>query len=244
MADVMIAGLHHLVLVRELEGQSGRAYLAYDSRRLQVRGKRQIVSFLFGLAVVMVIALWGARRLAQQALQPLAGLVGQIRVLDPEQRAPRLVAADDPDLAVITEALNTYMARFDAVVERERVFSSAASHELRTPLTVIRGAVELLVARVRSDPSRPLARISRAVAQAQADLDALLALSRLREPPTSRVLDLDTLLPEWPSWTTPPPRAGLAAVADPADRLAGQRARDLLQPAAQTPPGPQARTVR
>lgn len=194
--DVMIAGLHHLVLVRELEGQSGRAYLAYDSRRLQVRGKRQIVSFLFGLAVVMVIALWGARRLAQQALQPLAGLVGQIRVLDPEQRAPRLVAADDPDLAVITEALNTYMARFDAVVERERVFSSAASHELRTPLTVIRGAVELLVAGV-PDPSRPLARISRAVAQAQADLDALLALSRLREPPTSRVLDLDTLLPEW-----------------------------------------------
>ncbi|MBA4284309.1 MAG: hypothetical protein C0434_02100 [Xanthomonadaceae bacterium] len=194
--DVTIAGLHHLVLVRQLGDGPGRAYLAYDSRRLQVRGKRQIVSFLFGLAVVLVIALWGARRLAREALQPLAGLVGQIRVLDPEQRGPRLVAVDDPDLKVISDALNTYMARFDAVVERERVFSSAASHELRTPLTVIRGAVELLVAGV-PDPKRPLARISRAVAQAQADLDALLALSRLREPPTSRVLDLDRLLPEW-----------------------------------------------
>lgn len=194
--DVMIAGLHHLVLVRQLGDARGRAYLAYDSRRLQVRGKRQVVSFLFGLAVVLVIALWGARRLAREALQPLAGLVGQIRVLDPEQRGPRLVAVDDPDLKVIADALNTYMARFDAVVERERVFSSAASHELRTPLTVIRGAVELLVAGV-PDPKRPLARIGRAVAQAQADLDALLALSRLREPPTSRVLDLDALLPEW-----------------------------------------------
>lgn len=194
--DVTIGGRHHLVLVRELGPARGRAYLAYDSRRLQVRGNRQIVSFLFGLAVVVVIALWGARRLAREALLPLAGLVGQIRALDPEQRGPRLVAVDDPDLKVISDALNAHMERLDAVIERERAFSSAASHELRTPLTVISGAVELLVAGA-PDPAKPLARIGRAVAQAQADLDALLALSRLRESPPSRALDLDRLLPEW-----------------------------------------------
>ncbi len=193
--DVTIAGRRHLVLVRELGGGE-RAYLAYDSRRLQVRGKRQLLSFLFGLAVVVVIALWGAQRLAREALMPLAGLVRQIRALDPEQRGPRLVAVGDPDLNVISDALNAYMARLDAVIERERVFSSAASHELRTPLTVIRGAVELLEAGA-PDPKRPLARISRAVAQAQADLDALLALGRLREAPPSRVLDLEGLLLEW-----------------------------------------------
>lgn len=194
--DVTIGGRHHLVLVRELGPGAGRAYLAYDSRRLQVRGKRQLVSFLFGLAVVVVIALWGAQRLAREALTPLAGLVRQIRALDPEQRGPRLIAVGDPELNVISDALNAHMERLDAVIERERAFSSAASHELRTPLTVIRGAVELLEAGA-PDPGKPLARISRAVAQAQADLDALLALSRLRESPPSRVLDLDRLLPEW-----------------------------------------------
>ncbi|MCX7060262.1 MAG: HAMP domain-containing sensor histidine kinase [Gammaproteobacteria bacterium] len=194
--DVLIAGVHYLVLVQELSEDRGRAYIVYDSRRLQGRGQRQLISLVIGLAVVLVIALWGARRLTRAALQPLAGLVGQIRRLDPEQRGRSLVAVDDPDLTVISDALNTYMARFEAVVERERAFSSAASHELRTPLSVIRGAVELLEAGA-PDPTRPLARIRRAVAQAQADLDALLALSRLRESPTSRELALDTLLPEW-----------------------------------------------
>jgi signal transduction histidine kinase len=182
--------------VQELAEARGRAYLVYDSRRLQGRGKRQLISLVLGLAVVLVIALWGSRRLTRAALQPLARLVGQIRGLDPEQCGRSLVAVDDPDLTVISDALNTYMARFEAVVERERAFSSAASHELRTPLSVIRGAVELLEAGA-PDPTRPLARIRRAVAQAQADLDALLALSRLRESPTSRELALDTLLPEW-----------------------------------------------
>lgn len=200
--DVTIADRHYLVLVRELGTTGGRAYLAYDSGRLLVRGKRQMASFLFGLAVVVVVALWGARRLAREALMPLAGLVGQIRALDPEQRGPRLVAVDDPDLKVISDALNAYMARLDAVIERERAFSSAASHELRTPLTVISGALELLEAGA-PDPKKPLARIGRAVAQAQADLDALLALSRLRESPPSRALDLDRLLPEWAELDAP-----------------------------------------
>ena len=114
----------------------------------------------------------------------------------------RLIAVDDPDLKVISDALNAYMARLDAVIERERAFSSAASHELRTPLTVISGALELLEAGA-PDPKKPLARIGRAVAQAQADLDALLALSRLRESPPSRMLDLDRLLPEWAELDAP-----------------------------------------
>lgn len=193
--DVTLGGRSHLVLVREV-APDDRAYLAYDSRRLQQRGRHQLLSFGFGLAVVVVIALWSARRLARQALQPLDGLVDQIRLLDPEQRGQRLAAVPDDDLTVISDALNAYMARFDAVIERERAFSSAASHELRTPLTVIGGAVELLAAGV-PDPKRPLARISRALAQAHADLDALLALSRLREAAPSAVLDLDRLLPEW-----------------------------------------------
>lgn len=193
--SVSIDGRNYLVVIREL-APGDRAWLVYDSQGLQVRGRRQLVSFTFGLTVVLIIALWGAQRLARQALNPLDGLVDQIRLLDPEQRGQRLSPVGDPDLTVISDALNAYMARFDAVIERERAFSSAASHELRTPLTVIGGAVELLTAGV-PDPSRPLARIHRAVAQAQADLDALLALSRLRESPQTWPLALDRLLPEW-----------------------------------------------
>lgn len=194
-SDVHVGPNVYQVLVRDL-GVTDRVYLLYDSAPLRAREQRMIALFSLGVMVVTLLALWGARRLSTEALTPLARLVAEIRQLDPESRGARLSADGDPELRVISDALNGYMVRLDALIERERTFSAAASHELRTLLTVIGGAAELLLAGA-PDPARPLARISRAVAQAQADLDALLALSRLRDSTPTSTLVLERLLPEW-----------------------------------------------
>ena len=193
--DVKISGNSFQILIRDL-APDDRVYLMHDISPLEARDQRLVGSFGFGLALVSLLAIWGARRVADEALSPLAKLVAQIRGLDPENGSARLKPEDDPELDVIADALNGYMAELDALIEREQAFAAAASHELRTPLAVIRGAAELLEARP-ADPSRALARIQRAVAQAQEDLDALLALSRLRESPRAWNLDLEQLLPEW-----------------------------------------------
>ena len=49
------------------------------------------------------------------------------------------------------KALDDYAARLTEVVQRDREFNADVSHELRTPLAVIRGAVELLLARPELD---------------------------------------------------------------------------------------------
>lgn len=193
--DVEIGEQSFQVLIRDLAADD-RVYLMHDISPLKARDQRLVGSFAFGLALVGLLAIWGARRVADEALTPLAKLVAQIRGLDPENGGARLQPEGDLELDVISDALNGYMAELDALIERERAFAAAASHELRTPLAVIRGAAELLEARP-PDPSRPLARIQRAVAQAQEDLDALLALSRLRESQQTWALDLLRLLPEW-----------------------------------------------
>lgn len=193
--DVEIGSGSFQILIRDLAPED-RVYLMHDISPLEARDQRLVGSFGLGLALVSLLAIWGAHRVADEALAPLARLVAQIRGLDPENGSARLKPEDDPELDVIAEALNGYMAELDALVEREHAFAAAASHELRTPLAVIRGAAELLDARP-ADPARPLARIQRAVAQAQEDLDALLALSRLRESPLAWSLPLDRLLPEW-----------------------------------------------
>lgn len=193
--EVVIDGQLFQVLIRDA-APGDRVYLMHNLSPLRERDGRLIGSFVFGLSILGLLAMWVARRVADEALTPLARLVAQIRSLDPENRGVRLRPEGDLELDVIADALNGYMAELDEVIERERAFAAAASHELRTPLAVIRGAAELLESRP-PDPTRPLARIQRAVAQAQEDLDALLALSRLRESQRTWILDLELLLPDW-----------------------------------------------
>ncbi len=194
------------------QAQTGKTGPDFDSNARAAsdtiaREQRLILLLGLGVLAVGLLALWASRRLAARALAPLEALVGEIRALDPEARGARLQVAGDPELRVIAVALNGYMTELDALVERERAFAAAASHELRTPLAVIAGAAELLADRP-PDSARPLARITRAVTQARLDLDALLALSRVREAPPMSRLALEQLLPEWaePHLATPGPR--------------------------------------
>jgi signal transduction histidine kinase len=193
--EVSLEGKQYRALVADI-GPSDRAWLLYDISGVDVRERRLILLFGFGVLAIAALAFWASRRLAARALAPFDDLVQGIRALNPETRGARLRVDGDAELRVIAEALNSYMRALDDVIERERAFAAAASHELRTPLTVIAGATELLASKP-ADPARPLARIDRAVTQAMLDLDALLALSRVREPPQATRLVLDKLLPDW-----------------------------------------------
>ena len=153
---VIIGDKPFQVLIREI-GPNDRAYLLHDVSSMEARDHRLLGSFVFGLSMVGLLAMWGARRVAHDTLTPLTRLVRQIRDLDPENRGVRLKPEGDAELDVIADALNGYMAELDAVIERERAFAAAASHELRTPLAVIRGAAEL--ARLRDEGKHVLGRV-------------------------------------------------------------------------------------
>ncbi|HEY4583829.1 MAG TPA: HAMP domain-containing sensor histidine kinase, partial [Lysobacter sp.] len=70
--------------------------------------------------------------------------------------------------------------RLTHVVQRDREFNADVSHELRTPLAVIRGAIELLLARADLDDKtrNRLLRIQRAEQQCTDLISSLLLLSR------------------------------------------------------------------
>ena len=175
---------------------SARAHLDLERRSEGARERRLLLLVPAGTVLVALAAWVLAWRLSRRTLAPLGDLVEQIRALDPERRGARLHPAGDPELRIIADALNAYMGRLDALVERERAFSAAASHELRTPLAVIAGAVELLAEDARV-PAVPLARAQRALVQVQADLQALLALSRPPQPVTGPAIALHEQLPLW-----------------------------------------------
>jgi len=196
-ADIALDGNVYQVLVGELPDRD-RLYLLYDKTLSEGREQQLLLLFGVGTLVIALLGLWASQRLADRALDPLNALVQDIRRLDPETPGVRLSVGGDRELRVIAEALNAHMLKLEALVERERAFAAAASHELRTPLAVISGAAEILSTQLGPEVKRaPLQRIERAVIQARRDLDALLALSRTREPPPATDLPLQTLLPEW-----------------------------------------------
>jgi signal transduction histidine kinase len=173
-----------------------RAVLDYRLDLAQRRRSGLIGMVIAATGFVTLMAWWLSGRLARRTLEPLGELVRQIEGIDLEHRGQRLaLASSDTELQVIVGALNAHMAELDGLVERERAFAAAASHELRTPLTVIGGAAALLAEQAPASKA-VLARIERALSQARQDLEALLALSRTREPPARSLQQLDRLLPE------------------------------------------------
>lgn len=193
--DLRIDGVPYSVHIRQT-ADGGRAYLGYDVSFVEDI-KYGLWAFVMSLAALITLAVWVfARRMVDQALAPFSRMVAGIGALRPEERKQRLaLPRGDGEINLIVDALNRYLAELDAVIERERTFAGAAGHELRTPLTVIQGSVGL-IEKVEAVPERVRSRLVRAVRELCDDLDALLALSRSREPPASVRLRLDEWAPQ------------------------------------------------
>ncbi|MEJ5208174.1 MAG: HAMP domain-containing sensor histidine kinase [Lysobacteraceae bacterium] len=135
----------NVVLVQRVQGVD--FILVRDITELKALEEGLILSVLgLAVALLLVMGVLVARGL-RRSLQPLSDLAGDISALSPDQAEQRVVVEDhaSSELHVIANALNDYLYRQDAFVERERVFNNTASHELRTPIAVIAGAIELVL---------------------------------------------------------------------------------------------------
>lgn len=156
-------------------------FLAYDMTQAR-RGEQQFDRALVGVVVVftalsLLIGWWAASRV-MSPVSELAQLLKQSgRSSQPESLATHF---PDDEVGQLASALDDYAARLTEVVMRDREFNADVSHELRTPLSVIRGAVELLLAKPDIDERTRarLYRIQRAEQQCTDLISALLLLSR------------------------------------------------------------------
>lgn len=156
-------------------------FLAYDMSQ-SARGEKQFNNALIAVVVVftglsLLVGWWAASRV----MSPVSDLAQRLRrsgiSSDPELLAPHFPKDEVGELA---KALDDYAERLTEVVQRDREFNADVSHELRTPLAVIRGAVELMLARTDIDARARtrLQRIQRAEQQCTDLIGALLLLSR------------------------------------------------------------------
>lgn len=156
-------------------------FVAQDlTRVVQIREQmKRSLTAAVGLFTLfsLLIGWWAASRV----MRPVSELAQLLRrsggTSDPEALAPHFAQDEVGELA---KALDDYATRLTEVVQRDREFNADVSHELRTPLAVVKGAVELLLAKPELDDKtrQRLHRIQRAERQCTDLISALLLLSR------------------------------------------------------------------
>ena len=108
---------------------------------------------LLGIAapIVLGMTVWGGYLLAGRALAPVATITRMAGSLGGSDFTARLgLDLPDDELGRLARTFDTMLGRIGDAFERQRRFTGDAAHELRTPLALIRGQVDLALARPRS----------------------------------------------------------------------------------------------
>ncbi len=176
---LQLDGKPYRVVVRDNAG--ARFYMLYDETLLQRREHQFIIILAFGVMVMSLLSAAGGLWLAGRVISPVTALAERVTGLGLlDHPTPLAQYFPQDELGDLARAFESYLARLQAFVEREREFTADVSHELRTPLTVINGAAEVLLDNPELTPALQarVARILRATREMSELTAALLVLAR------------------------------------------------------------------
>jgi two-component system OmpR family sensor kinase len=160
-------------------------------------------TFVLAGALALVGALLAAYVVGTRVSGPLRRMAAVAARVDAGDLHPRIhdVGGQGEEVKVMADSFNHMLDRLTDAFASQRAFVADASHELRTPLTVIRGQLELLLAR-ESPTDEELRRVERLVqaeiARMGRLLDDLLLLAKTEQAQSPRLepIDLPTYVGE------------------------------------------------
>lgn len=107
-----------------------------------------IVGFFFILGLLFLIS----RMIAQNSIKPVQEIINISNTITHNNLSARIPLPGHKDeLYELSETINQLLDRIEYAMEREKSFTSYASHEFRTPLSVLKGTMEVLIRRPRTE---------------------------------------------------------------------------------------------
>ncbi|WP_415183436.1 sensor histidine kinase [Phaeovulum sp.] len=129
------------VLRHSAEGMVIEAVQSTDWRREEIAETASI--FLVLVFPLVVLLVWGLRRLAADTVVPIHTLAAEVALRKPDNLSPVDGQNLPQELQPLASAFDSYLGRIDRLRKAERDFIANAAHELRTPLATIRARLEL-----------------------------------------------------------------------------------------------------
>ena len=139
-----------------------------------------IVTLLFSLPVIVLIAATGGAFLVRHALRPVEIMrttAEQISFGKLRQRLPLSHSGDAIDQ--LAQTLNKMLDRLDLAYEQASRFSADASHEIRTPLSIMRGEIENILNKPPADWRDRIGSVLEETERLSLIVESLFSLARL-----------------------------------------------------------------
>ncbi|MGM0562910.1 MAG: sensor histidine kinase [Pseudomonadota bacterium] len=182
---------------------SQRLFLIFDEDSVSHLALLFGVVPLAAVLIVLYLLAWLAYRQSRKAVSPVVHLASVVEAMDfrdghwHQLDAAAAEFAGNVEVDSLVSALNHFIARLEAFVERERHFTRDASHELRTPIAVLRSALEVIERKYGGEGDKTIARMNRTLKDMEALIETLLLLARDEsERLTETVVSLNRLVEE------------------------------------------------
>ena len=100
---------------------------------------------------LVMLTTFGGYILAKRATQPIRDMTKKITKISSENLEEKVTVPKTGDeIEDLAETFNGLLDRLDSAFSRERQFIGDLAHELKTPLTILRGEIELALAKKRT----------------------------------------------------------------------------------------------
>lgn len=107
---------------------------------------------LIAFPVILIILFLIARFIAGKSIKPINSIINTANYITKDNLESRIPLPQNKDeLFTLSQTINNLLDRIENAVIREKQFTSDASHELRTPLAVIKGTLEVLIRKPRTE---------------------------------------------------------------------------------------------
>ncbi len=151
-----------------------------------------VVSFLIVLGGLYFVS----RLLAGRSIKPVQDVTNTIsRITKNNLKERAALPANRDEIHELSSNFNALLERIENAINRERQFTSDASHELRTPLATLRGTLEVLIRKPRTQHEYE-AKIKYSLSEIERmtnTLEQLLLLARLDSQNASKETNLSPL---------------------------------------------------
>jgi signal transduction histidine kinase len=138
--------------VFENQELKGYVIVAMSTKNTQMVLHKLKNHLLWLYPLVLLVLFFIAQFIAEKSIQPVQNIRQTAQSISSKQLSQRIPLPYHKDeLYRLSETINDLLDKIEDTLQREKQFTSDASHELRTPLSVIKGTLEVLIRKPRTE---------------------------------------------------------------------------------------------
>jgi signal transduction histidine kinase len=126
------------------------AAMSLDGSLMVLENLRNTLLFLYPLILIGLFFI--SSFLAGKSISPVVMITNTANRITKHNLNERIeLPQNEDEIYDLSNSINSLIGRLENALEREKQFTSDASHELRTPLSIIKGTLEVLIRKERSE---------------------------------------------------------------------------------------------